>query len=116
MEIVEILHLCVFLNRDPSPVCVFEWLAQHAGDDVYKAECCTWLSIKSKTEHNKCQLVNFIVGQAKLAVYLSRKKQNTSESRAMMLYQFLGIQGKSRISLELNVYKAMRAVEISVTQ
>lgn len=55
---------------------------------------------------NRCQLLNFIVGQAKLAVYMSRKNmiERTVGQNVVVLFFALV---KARILIDLNFYKSV---------
>ena len=59
----------------------------------------------------KCQLINFIFGQAKMSIYLSRKNkvaQNTDCDARKILSRLI----KSRILIDFNFYNSMGDLEM----
>lgn len=65
----------------------------------------------SQQRRAKCQLINFIVGQAKLAIYLSRKKKVQCKEGDDALTVFRNLV-KSRVLLDFAFYKLMSAIEV----
>lgn len=55
---------------------------------------------------HRCQLLNFIVGQAKLAVYMSRKnmiERTVGQNVVVLLFALV----KARILIDFNFYKSV---------
>ena len=66
--------------------------------------------IYNKTHKHKCQLMNFILGQAKMAVYVSRKRkvEDSVDSDVVLL---LSRMIKARILIDFNYYREMQDLE-----
>ncbi len=64
----------------------------------------------SKFQKNKCQLMNFILGQAKMAVYLSRKRkvEDGVDSDVVLL---LNKMIKAGVIIDFNYYEQMKDLE-----
>lgn len=54
-----------------------------------------------------CQLLNFVVGQAKLAMYISRKNKIEQKSSDDVIVCFLSLI-KSRVLIDFQFYKTMK--------
>ena len=65
----------------------------------------------NRKDRTKWQLLNFAVGQAKLAVYNSRRNKVESRSGYGVLPLFLALV-KSRIVFEFKFYKTMNNLEV----
>lgn len=63
----------------------------------------------------KWQLINFMVGQAKMAVYISRKNKINDSHGTDVLLLFKALI-KSRISVEFKYYKEMKDLDMFVLQ
>ena len=63
-----------------------------------------------KREKSKCQLINFILGQAKMAIYISRKNK-VAHGADYEATRILSRLVKSRILIDFNYYKSMSDVE-----
>ena len=63
-----------------------------------------------KREKSKCQLINFILGQAKMAIYISRKNQvaHGADYEATRMPSRLV---RSRILIDFNSYESVSEVE-----
>lgn len=64
----------------------------------------------TRKERFKCQLVNFILGQAKLAIYSSRKSkvtQNTQHDVTVIFQRLV----KTRVFVNFNFYKSLNDLE-----
>lgn len=64
----------------------------------------------NRMQRSKCQLINFIIGQAKLAVYLSRK--NMVQRKPGEIIPVFKNLIKSRILIDFHFYKLMSAIEV----
>lgn len=64
----------------------------------------------SKAKKNKCQLMNFIIGQSKLAVYISRKKK-VEDGVDTDVVALLSKLIRARILIDLIFYKQMKDLE-----
>ncbi|KAL6476262.1 hypothetical protein MHYP_G00147610 [Metynnis hypsauchen] len=62
-------------------------------------------SSESKRERFKCQLLNFILGEAKLAVYTSRRNRVAQTSDDDVVWTFSRLV-RSRILIDFNYYKS----------
>ena len=69
----------------------------------------------SQKRRAKCQLINFIVGQAKLAIYLSRKNKMHQMSDCHVVPVLRNLM-MSRVSLDFCFYKAMDDLNTFVAQ
>jgi len=65
----------------------------------------------SRLQKYKCQLINFIVGQAKLAIYISRRNE-IEQRNGQHGVPFFKNMFKSRILVDLNYYKIMNAINV----
>ena len=69
------------------------------------------LGFKYVQKHRfKCQLINFLLGQAKMAIYVSRRNkiEQMSSDDMMMVFSILV---RSRVLIDFNFYKAMKDLE-----
>lgn len=65
----------------------------------------------SRLQKYKCQLMNFIVGQAKLAIYISRRNEIEQRNGQHIVSVFKNMF-KSRILVDFNYYKMMNAIKV----
>ena len=65
----------------------------------------------SQKRSTKCCLMNFIVGQAKLAIYLSRKNK-VNQTPGYDVVAILRNLLMSRVSLEFCFYKTMGSLDV----
>ncbi|KAI7801458.1 pol-like protein [Triplophysa rosa] len=68
-----------------------------------------------RNQRFKWQLINFMVGQAKMAMYISRKNKMNNSHGTDVLFLFKGLI-KSRISVEFKYYKGMKDLDMFVLQ
>ena len=64
----------------------------------------------NQKHRTKCKLINFIVGQAKLAIYMSRKNKVQQNMGDDVIAVFKNLV-KSRITIDFHFYKLTRAIE-----
>lgn len=60
----------------------------------------------TRQRKNKCQLINFLLGQAKMAIYISRKRKVEEGLSINVVSLFVNLV-KSRLLLEFNFYKSV---------
>lgn len=65
----------------------------------------------SKLQKYRCQLINFIVGQAKMAIYISRRNKIEQRNGQHIVAVFKNMF-KSRILVDFNYYKLMNAINV----
>ncbi|KAL2078927.1 hypothetical protein ACEWY4_024671 [Coilia grayii] len=61
----------------------------------------------------KCQLLNFLLGQAKMAVYISRKRKVEQGLNVDVLMVFFTLV-RCRILIDFNFYKSMKTLDVFV--
>ncbi len=64
-----------------------------------------------KKEKNECQLLNFILGKAKMAIYISRRDQIEQKVDHNVERVFAAMI-KSRLLIDFNFYKAMDSLNM----
>ncbi|KAK0155411.1 Transposon TX1 uncharacterized protein [Merluccius polli] len=67
-----------------------------------------------KNQKDKCQLTNFILGQSKMAVYVSRKRK-VEDNLNVDILLLLSRMVKARIIIDFKYYKAMQDLELFKT-
>lgn len=64
-----------------------------------------------KKERFKCHLITFILGQAKMAIYITIRNKLTQNTQYDVTKTFLKLV-KTRIIIDFNFYKSMRNLEM----
>ena len=104
-----IYHCFMECNRLSSLFCLLSHLLFSFGIVFTKQGFILGFFYNQK-HRTKCELINFIVGQAKLAIYMSRKnkvQQNMGDDVIAVFKNLI----KSRITIDFHFYKLTRAIE-----
>lgn len=64
----------------------------------------------TRQQRNKCQILNFVLGQAKMAVYVTRRKKVEESLNIDVVPVFIGMV-KSRLLVDFSFYKAFHDLE-----
>ena len=101
-----VFHCFLECKRLEPLFMLLERLFGHVGEIFSKQVFILGFKYKLKTKQ-KSQIMNFILGQAKMAIYISRKKkiENSVEIEADLLFRRMV---KARIKIDFNFYKAMK--------
>ncbi len=88
---------------------LLERLFRKAGEVFSKQMFILGFKYKQSEKH-KCQLMNFILGQTKMAIYVSRKRKvdDLVDIDIKLLFTRMG---KARIMTDFNYYKEMKDVD-----
>lgn len=65
----------------------------------------------NQRQRSKCRLINFIVGQAKLSIYISRKNRVQQKGGDDVIAVFKNLV-KSRITIDFLFFKQMSAIDV----
>ncbi|KAI4890612.1 hypothetical protein NFI96_004370 [Prochilodus magdalenae] len=63
-----------------------------------------------RSQRSKCQLLNFILGQAKLAIYVSRKNKMSQSSDHDAIQVFTRLV-RARVKVDFNYYRSMKDLD-----
>lgn len=104
-----VFHCYCECVRLPPLFMLLESLFRKVGEVFFKQMFILGFKYKKSAKH-KCQLMNFILGQTKMAVYVSRKKK-VDDSAGIDVKLLFTRMVKARMMIDFNYYKEMKDVD-----